>query len=305
MKKSREIIIPYFKNNFEEKKILKKINQTITLIKKPVFQMPKKNNPVILLASGGFDSIILWLYLIKKYQLKIYPLYIDNGNLGQKKAVLYYNNYFKKHFPNYSYNLKIYKNNVSLFSFRKFIKNIDLKTLPQELILANLTKKTDEKKFFNLFINNPLRFYYYNLFAFEYGLKLFFKKGIYINTVFSGVVVDDRSIARESTLTALRSINLSCMLIFGYDKWQFQAPIDKENNFFLSKTDLLNFALKNNFDFFKTWSCDKNYLFHCGQCPSCIGRKHIFQINNIKDPTIYLPFWLKKIKDNLKKNKPY
>ncbi len=304
MKKSREIIVPYFKKTFEEKTLLKKINQIITLIKKKPFQMPKKNTPVILLASGGFDSVIFWFYLIKKYQLKIYPLYLNNGNFSQKQAVKYYANYFKKKYPNNSFDLKIFPNRLSFLSFKKLLKKINTNFIPKELIIANITKKTNKKKYFNFFINNPLRFFYYNLFAFEYGLSLLFTKGITINTIFSGVVSDDRLISRESTLTTLRSINLSCMLIFGYDKWQFQAPIDKDNNFFLSKTDLLNFALKNDFDFSKTWSCDNNYLFHCGVCPSCQGRKFIFEINQIKDPTFYLPFWLKKLKDNLEKLKP-
>lgn len=56
---------------------------------------------------------------------------------------------------------------------------------------------------------------------------------------------------------------------------------------------------KYNVPFEKTWSCYKGEDIHCGRCGTCVERREAFNNANVKDPTQYKDseFWQKAIED--------
>ena len=87
------------KRSFENTKLIDSIEKYFIEKRGYVFKMPKPEESVILLYSGGLDSTVAWSYLIEKYKLHVYPLVFKNRNsFGQKKSIFYFKKYFKKLF---------------------------------------------------------------------------------------------------------------------------------------------------------------------------------------------------------------
>lgn len=301
-------ISPYLQKTFENKKILSRINKIISDIRGKSFIMPKKNSSVILVVSGGLDSIPLWLMLLKKYRLKVYPVYFDNGNKQQKKAVLFYSSLFKKKFPKQSSSLIITKKNYPVYNYKyknKKDKKELFSKLSKQFIRANLIYHKTLKKIGVFFHSSPTRLFHFNIFASELAHYLNIKSGENINTIFTGIVPDDSLVSRESTLMTIRAVNLAIILIFGNENWQCQAPLDKENNFYFTKKDLVLYAIKNHLDLKKSWSCHFSGRFHCGKCSSCLSRKNTFAELKIKDPTTYKKYYLKLLLKKITNLLPY
>ena len=55
----------------------------------------------------------------------------------------------------------------------------------------------------------------------------------------------------------------------------------------IKKNDIVAIGAKLGVDFSLTYSCYKGGEKHCGKCGTCVERKEAFELNNIKDPTIY------------------
>ena len=99
MKKRAEAI--YKKNKNEDFDLIEKIEKIFLKRKKIIFKKPKKGDSVILLLSGGFDSIAAWYFLMKDYDLNVYPLVLGKKNPLSKniRSINYYSKYFEKKFP--------------------------------------------------------------------------------------------------------------------------------------------------------------------------------------------------------------
>lgn len=281
-----QVIKPYFKKSFEEIGILKDIEKIFRKIRPAPFIMPKKGKSVILIVSGGLDSTSLWLTLIKKYKLKVYPIHFYNGMRSQKWSAQFFADYFQKRFPGYSFPLEI---RTKIHDFYKYpFSKKNMNNLKEKFILNNVTFNKINNRPELLVPSNPTRFFYFNIAAFEYAHLLRLKKGVDINTVFIGIIEDDTLVVREATLTTLRAINLACCLIFADSDWQMSAPIEKEGNFYYSKKEFVTYAVKNGLPLEKTWSCEKNGLFHCGRCYHCAARSVFLKELNSNDKTFYL-----------------
>lgn len=276
----------FFKNNFEDNLVKKQVETIFKQKRGYVFKMPSKNTPVILVVSGGLDSIMLWFNLLNKYKLRVYPIHFVNGyaNFGERLAVFYFYKYFKKRFPLLVNPVKYvpvrFNLSINSIAFRKLIKN------NSSILINNLFFYKETKKTGLLIAHHPLRLFYYITGAYEYGLNLQTKK-ILVHTIFTGFVTDDLTI-RESTLSVLRSLNLYLCLLLGDWQWQVEIPLDKNEKFFSSKTVGLKIAKKEGIPIKKTWSCHYYFFIHCGFCNGCKNRKLAFKYAHIKDETAYL-----------------
>ena len=283
----------FYKHSFEDKDLLKKLNKIILSKKDFVFKMPKKNSSVILVLSGGLDSVMLWYLLLKKYQLKVYPIhfshysFLNNFLSGEVRSLRFFSQLFKKKFPNLFNEPKIQKISYN-FLLNKLSDQERKKIFCDPiLILKNLYqyKKTDHKAV--ILHNNFLRTNYFSVFSYEYAIFLKAKKNEKVETIFFAMVPEDAETTRESTLAVLRSLNIYFSTIFGDWRWQIIAPIDKESSFYYSKKDLIKLAYKDNIPIEKTWSCHNNFFWHCGFCKGCLRRKLAFKEARITDKTIY------------------
>ena len=80
----------------EDEQNLKILNEVLIAKRKSPFVMPPEGSAVIVLFSGGIDSVSLVSLLIEKYNYKVYPLYykLNIINTNQYKAIDYFDKYF-------------------------------------------------------------------------------------------------------------------------------------------------------------------------------------------------------------------
>jgi tRNA(Ile)-lysidine synthase TilS/MesJ len=52
-----------------------------------IFRMPKPGKSVILLLSGGLDSITCWGMLMEEFKLNVYPISFDRGERRRHQEV--------------------------------------------------------------------------------------------------------------------------------------------------------------------------------------------------------------------------
>lgn len=281
------------KKDFEEPDILRALNRIFTKKRGVVFKLPPPGSPVILLTSGGLDSTCLWFLLIVRFGLKVYPLHIvsKQSPRGQVDSLSFFSRYFRKKFgklyyPPYTVRLE------SLVNMRNDT-HISGDSLDIPFILSNLAYYRSNKSYRLHTITSPSRLGRFIFTAYEYAHLLRYKHAVELSTIFVGIVPEDNRIIRESTLTTLRSINLSFCLIMGDFRWQFTGPLERTAGLYSTKRALVRFAFTHGLPVERTWSCVKNGSVQCGICPSCIDRRETFQKLRVVDKTRYrlsLPF---------------
>lgn len=294
----------FFKKKFEDPPILEGLNQMFLDKRGYAFKMPKRNEPVLLIVSGGLDSIMLWFHLMSVYGLVVYPIYFTsplfnrNNIPGEVRAIKYFFKFYKRMFPHLVRKIKFIPIDLS-FSLTRG-GNIHILETNWRIVANNLkiNKETGEKSVYLL--DYPTRFARYLLSSYEYGLSLQ-SKNVPVTSIFLGVVPNDSAIGREPTQTVLRSLNMYLCLVLGDWNWQITGPIEKGFNYPKEKS-IIN-GSKNDIPLEKTWSCARPFLFHCGFCNACRYRQRAFIDAGITDKTIYLlhPKTKKWIKDLLSK----
>lgn len=289
--------------HFENEDILESIENIFTQYRNSPFTIPKPYDSVILICSGGFDSSSLWGFLLEKYKLNVYPLHFKSSKKQENESFDFFYKFYKKKYKTLAKEPKYFDYPVS-FSFRKIKKKLIEKTQGDlDFFLANLIHKKG-----NIYYLAPMypaaRMGIFAFKALEYALYLNYEKNIKVKTIFIGIVPEDGTLANESTLTVMRSINLNMCLITGDYSWQFTSlAMEAGKGLFLTKKDLAVFCRQYSIPIERSWSCDKMMKFHCGKCLSCFRRKRIFRMAKISDKTVYkeshFSFSLKNIKLNL------
>lgn len=279
----------FFKKKFEDPSILKGLNKMFLGKRGYTFKMPKRGEPVLLIVSGGLDSIMLWFHLMRVYGLVVYPIYFtsplfnSNNIPGEIRAIKFFFNFYKKIFPHLIRKIKFMPIDLSF----SLTRGGNMKILETNWrIVANnfkVNKETGEKSIYLL--DYPTRFARYLLSSYEYGLALQ-SRNIPATSIFLGVVPNDSAIGREPTLTVLRSLNMYLCLVLGDWNWQMTGPIEK--GFYYPKEKSIISGFNNNIPLEKTWSCAKPFLFHCGLCNACRYRQRSFIDAGVIDKTIYL-----------------
>lgn len=277
-----------------------------TLLKRKrgyTFKLPPLGSSIIILFSGGIDSVSLTYLLLKRYNYQVYPIYfiLKKENREQLKAVNYFNSYFIKHFPSQYYPVEIRKF-THLFSFRE-IPSYQTKVWENyNLISENTSYYPPVNGYQTFFPNNPTRLGHYAFGAYDYHLSLRYVKNIVANTAFTAITHSD-ALMRECNLSVIRSVNVALCSITGDFSYQFSAPIEKHEHFCFDKDQLAKLAIVGKVPIDKTWSCVFMKKTHCGLCQSCMERKNLFLNLGIKDVTRYyhplrIPF-LRKIRQIL------
>ncbi|MBU1033326.1 7-cyano-7-deazaguanine synthase [Patescibacteria group bacterium] len=268
-----------------------------------VFKMPKRGSNVILMASGGLDSMTAWGILMKEYGLNVYPITFDRGEKKRNRefaAFKYFDKFYQKKFPkNYRkfLDLDVGQDQISI-KIEDGVKN-----LREETILNNFR---DDLMLFNpsLGVFTILPF-----FARSYAMYLNATKSLKVNTIFCAVTANDGELIDHQTLTSLRSIMCNmCVPIKDYS-WQFSSIcLEPEMGSFMRKSDLVKWAYKNDLPLEKSWSCYHAKKYQCGgdDCIACEARRKAYLEAKTKDKTIYKSLedqeiLIKKIKKALRK----
>lgn len=289
-----------FRYGFEDKSTLNNLNDIFKKKRGYSVRMPPAGALVILIVSGGFDSIILWEILMKKYQYKVWPIHFRGDIKGQERSLKFFSQYFQKKYPD-RFN-KVYENPIDkkIFYTASLKKSVVFNDLP--FMVNNLNYSKLSNRYGISLVAAPTRQFYFILMGYEYRIRLLLEKGIVIDTIYTGIVPDDAKISRESTLALIRSVNLSFSLLFGDFQLQCLSGLEKEIGFFFWKKDLLDFAIKTGLPVEKTWSCEKNRRYHCGRCSSCRSRAYVFKQAGVKDKTVYRVDLIDRLKEYFKKS---
>lgn len=285
----------FSKHNFEDKLTLKQIEKIFVHKRGFTFQIPTAKEPVVLMLSGGMDSIALWHLLLSKYQLHVYPLHLYSKisyRRQQIASINYFSRWLRQRYPSLFHAPKFQPVNL-MFRYNQNNLHTLMKDLP--MLTANMINQSDRDQHKFLINSNPARLGFFAFSAYEYALALKVQ-GIKVHTILNAIVLDDTRISRESTLTVLRSLNLAFCLILGDWRWQFSAPIEVKKHFAFNKLALCRFVLKQAMPLERTWSCDRYFPWQCGTCPSCLSRKEIFQALNIKDRAYLVSSWWLRLK---------
>ncbi len=281
-KKSKQIIEKKIKSNpLEDWQAVKTIENFFIKKRGYIFKMPKAHTPVILLLSGGLDSIVLWDILLRKYKLIVYPLFVTDKNKITRQLDHQYRSakYFEKYYQ------KIHQSNNKIVTI-KIDNSIQQRAIKQlaknpKLILKLLSNYGDMQYEFYATTSRLSNI------ALDY-IQYLRTKDIKINTIFTGNLATDGTVIHHQTLTSLRSnmFNL-CNTHCNYNL-QFTAPLmEKELRFFFTKNTVIKWAKEHQLPAHKTWSCyRRNNLIQCGTCLSCWNRKRLVKKHQLKD-TLY------------------
>lgn len=298
-----KITSAFYGKDFEDRKVLADIEKIFEKKRGYAFHMPQKGEPVVLLLSGGLDSVCLWEILMSKLKLHVYPLYISSNTFydPQQFSVKYFSSYFKKKYPKLFHSPEKIPDRLVITLKDIITRRIAHKDLA--FAVKNIIYNKDTDKYNIILLHGPSRQARFAFDAYEYAHILKYKHNIDIHTIFAAISKDDTTFMRESTLTVMRSINLSLCLILGDFNWQYTGMLEKKAKFFYGRNDLMRIALKDKLPLEKTWSCHRNLIFHCGLCPGCTHRKRTFQELSILDRTTYFPF-MRKVRDFIIKENP-
>lgn len=273
------------KRKLEDLDLIKLIESWLKKKRGYIFKMPKKGSDVVLMASGGLDSMTCWGLLMKEYDLNVYPITFDRGEKRRSReeaAFDFFDDFYKKRFPkNYRAPLKL-KTGLGKVT-------LPIETAPNLVDSRRLLEYISNQVGI-LDLNASLgSFVVLPFYAKCYAEKLNLVNNLKIDTIFNSITANDGEHVPTQTLTSLRSIMLALCASNGEYKWQFSSvAMEKETGVFMRKSALVKYADKNDIPLEKTWSCYHAKKYQCGvDCITCEARIHSFKEAGIKDKTIY------------------
>ncbi len=253
-----------------------------------VFRIPKPGSSVILLLSGGLDSVTCWAMLMKEFGLTVYPISFDRGEkraVREEQSIAYFSSYFQTRYPS------LYRDPVRLsFGANPITIPIErsLEQMHPDIIMENFR---GDPKLLNINISFG-SFLLLPIYAKMYAEFLTHTRNLPVNTIFCSVTAGDGMLLRHQTLTSLRMIMHLLCVTSGDWRWQFaSAAFERETGMYYDKQDLVRWAHGQSIPLEKTWSCYHSKPFQCGgtDCQTCLVRVDAFKQARVRDKTDYYP----------------
>ncbi len=275
-KKSKKLISKILvARKLENIKLIEEIEEYLLVNRGYVFKAPTPNEPVILIVSGGLDSVLVWSYLLIKYKACVYPLFLRRGQRRvafEEKAVDFFSTYFQKKYPGFSKDVVKLDASIPPLSIR----------FPITIASDDLVGKNGQKRGIPMYSN--LLFSY----AVQYGYFLEIEKKKKVRKILAGFMPDDGLVMKDETLTATRLFMKAAIELTGDESWQISSlPLEKELGFFHKKWEWIKWGAEQKIPLEKTRSCIIWGETQCGNCLSCILRKNSFKKAKVKDKTVY------------------
>lgn len=247
----------------------------------------KNGESFILLLSGGLDSIGMWIYLLEKYNARVFPIYIFYHHLhtSSYNAIRHYEKILKNRYPDLFEPVKTHQVARPLFEYSKFKRDFSSR-IDFDTILHNLSYDPERKMYVPILTSQPSRLGIFAHIALEYALLISLKKRVDVRTIIYGLMPEEDRL-RRSELPYIRSLSMSLCELTRDDRWNIMAPIEKKCGFYLTKPELVTYCERVGIGLQKTWSCGTDKRAHCGNCFNCYARKKAFNKAGIRDTTRY------------------
>lgn len=275
---------PLYNKKWENVKAMNALERILREQRGYIFRMPPPGHPVILLLSGGLDSIISWAILLRKYRLRVYPVFLIRGRRGEEKrqesAIDHYAEIFQKKYSK-TY-IPPHKLTISMLEFMDPYKDL-IGYLHSKVITDNLLPDGSLKPSFVLG-----HFSLFPYLGFLYAKFLHARENVDVKTIFCGSTYSDKSSYR--TLTSARSVMLTLGLLSGEVDWQYTSvAYEPMVRSFFTKSDLIRWASAEKIPLNRAWTCIWNKPTQCGECLACLSRKYAFREAGVVDMTPYNP----------------
>lgn len=239
-----------------------------------IVKMPIKNQAVVACLSGGLDSVANIGILLKEFKFTVYPFFINRDQSAlkwERKAVRYFNSYYKQKFPNQYKDCIEIKVSTPGLEYKDMLRDTK-RQMTNISLMQNISYPA----------RNPIIF----LTGAEYAYSLNAKK-VNISTIFASHVSSDGSFHCSQTWTRLMNL-LMCQIL---NDWSFQfisLPIETAFGNYFDKDVYIQFMQENKIPIEKTRTCVKGSEIQCGDCPPCWDRRRIIKELGFQDKTQYL-----------------
>ncbi len=292
------------KRPFENLKNILTVEDFFFKIRGHVFKMPKPGTPVVVLVSGGLDSIITWGILLEKYKLRTYPLFIFRDakrSKKEEKSVNYFTKYYSEKYPGLVSPLMKFSTLLSPPEIVKALKNTKNYYHPKRLLEIIDVERRALSDLPNFYPQRVLPFLhlFYCLVYMDYLYDHFLEK---VTTVFTGIMRGDGIVVPSQTFTSMRNALLSaCSVTANYDLQYCSLAMEKELGFWFDKSDFIKIGHQMGLPLEKTWTCYKSGKYQCGDsCLTCKNRVNSFVEAGVEDKTIYISTIKNRILGSLK-----
>lgn len=254
-------------------------------------KVPPSQTPVILIVSGGLDSIIVWGYLMLVYKLVVYPVFINRGQRRahlEEQAVDFFYDFYRQRLPDYCQPVQKFMASIPPMEIRFPI------TINSNTVVSKSGRWRGIPMYSAMLVNYAVQYAYY----------LEITQHTIVRTIFAGFMATDGLVMKDETLTAVRMSNLAVAELTEDYSWQVIAlPLEKELGFLYGKEQFIRWATAVGIPLEKTRSCIMWNKLHCGECISCSTRKEAFAKAKIADPTQYKHYPWRAIRVRLGKIK--
>lgn len=229
------------------------------------------NKKVVMIVSGGLDSIATSARLIEDFGLEIFPLHILRGQtntVSENNAVDYFTEYFQERYGKDRFHTP---------------QKISVSVPPVEF-KKDLLPYTKVK-------GHPMRDPIMHLLAVEYAVSVSQKINDDIKTIYCAIVPEDYF--PHSSLDGLRINTINTCVNMGDWEWQISSPnIDKYlSKKMYGKREEILWCMEKEIPIGKSISCndanEKTNHLACGVCKSCYRRYSAFIDLGFDDPTEY------------------
>lgn len=278
--------------HFENLENIKSVEDFFKKTRGYVFKMPPPGTPVVLLVSGGLDSIITWGILLEKYHLRVYPLFIFRDakrSLKEEAAVEFFVDYYSKKYPGMVSPLMKFSTLLSPPEIVKALKNVRNYYHPKRLLEMLDKEHRSFKNLPNFYPQRILPFLhiFYCLVYIDYLYDHYLEK---VTTIFTGVMTGDGTVVPSQSFTSLRNALLSaCSVTANYKIQYCSLAMEKELGFWFEKKDFIKIGYQMGLPLEKTWSCYSAGKYQCGDsCLTCQSRRYEFGLAGVEDKTKYL-----------------
>lgn len=246
---------------------IKILDNTLLKIRGYISKLPK-NNKVVVIFSGGLDSVTTVSRAIIDFDLEVFPVSFIRGQSnieGELESIKFFNRYFKKRFGLKYHPVKILKTEIPLLELKDKVKTYSDKN------------------------GYPLRDNLMELLAIQYAISLWEEDG-QITSILTGIVPED--IYLHSSLISLRTTTIMACASTTIQEWNISSlnvdPYLYGNFGPFSKSNEIKWCYDNQIPIHKSRTCNTKEKKHCGNCSSCLKRHKAFEKAGVPDQTDYL-----------------